>query len=160
MTRKGLTFPEHSVSNGRVGTARIREQIGSTAAALASPAPVPLSPPLLGMVMEKRSKFGNKRCVVDGITFDSRLEATRWIALKDQEARGLISDLRRQVKFEIAPPVVINGRKRPARHYVADFVYVRAGEEVIEDSKGHITPEYRLKRHLMAAKGLTITEVK
>ncbi|VVE82644.1 DUF1064 domain-containing protein [Pandoraea sputorum] len=160
MSRKGLTFPESAVSNGLVGTVRIRDQIGSTAAALASPTPAPLAQPILGMVEKKRSKFGNEKCVVDGIKFDSRLEATRWMALKDQEARGLISDLRRQVKFEIAPPVVINGRKRPARHYVADFVYVRAGEEVIEDSKGHITPEYRLKRHLMAAKGLTITEVK
>jgi hypothetical protein len=47
------------------------------------------------MVGEKRSKYGNKRCVVDGITFDSHLEAARWVALKDQEARGLIADLRR-----------------------------------------------------------------
>ncbi|VVE29414.1 hypothetical protein PEP31012_03589 [Pandoraea eparura] len=74
--------------------------------------------------------------------------------------RAYLAAVRRQVRFEIAPPVVIQGRKRPARYYVADFVYQRSSEEVIEDVKGHLTAEYRLKRHLMAAKGLTITEVK
>lgn len=160
MMRKGLTFPEDVVSNGRVGTARIRVQIGATAAALASPAPAPLMAPLLGMAAPKRSKYSNEKCVVDGIKFDSRREAARWVALRGQEVQGLITDLRRQVRFEIAPPVVIQGRKRPARYYVADFVYQRSSEEVIEDVKGHLTAEYRLKRHLMAAKGLTITEVK
>ncbi|VVE90416.1 DUF1064 domain-containing protein [Pandoraea bronchicola] len=160
MTRKGLTFPEDAVSNGRVGTARIRAQIGATAAVLASPAPAPLTAPLLGMVTKKPPKYRNEKCEVEGIKFDSRREAARWVALKGQEEQGLISGLRRQVRFEIAPAVVIQGRKRPARYYVADFVYLRSSEEVIEDVKGHLTAEYRLKRHLMAAKGLTITEIK
>ncbi len=160
MTRKGLTFPEHAVSNGRVGTARIREQIGATASALESPDPAPLAQPILGMVKEKRSKFGNKKCEINGEKFDSEKEMRRWLVLSAEESVGLISGLLRQVSFEIAGGVVINGRKCPPRYYVADFVYQRAAETVIEDVKGYLTPEYRLKRHLMALQGLTITEIK
>lgn len=160
MTRKGLTFPEDAVSNGRVGTARIRAQIGATAAALASPAPAPLLAPLLGMVAPKRSKYSNEKCVVDGIKFDSRREAARWTQLAAMQKAGEICALERQVVYVLAPGVAINGRKVPPLRYIADFVYERGEETVIEDVKGVITGEYRIKRHLMAAKGLTITEVK
>lgn len=43
---------------------------------------------------------------------------------------------------------------------MADFVYRRDGERVIEDVKGVITEGYRIKRHLMAVKGLIITEIR
>lgn len=160
MTRKGLTFPEHAVTNGRVGTARIREQIGATAIVLASTAPMPLAQPILGMVAGKRSKYGNKPCELDGEKFDSEKEMRRWQVLTAEENAGVISGLLRQVSFEIAASVVIDGRKCPARHYVADFVYQRDGVTVIEDVKGFLTQMYRLKRHLMALQGLTITEIK
>lgn len=160
MSRKGLTFPESAVSNGLVGTARIREQIGSTAAALASATPAPLAHPILGMVAAKRSKYGNKPCELDGEKFDSEKEMRRWQVLTAEENAGAISGLLRQVSFEIAASVVIDDRKCPARHYVADFVYQRDGVTVIEDVKGFLTQMYRLKRHLMALQGLTITEIK
>ncbi|VVD74761.1 hypothetical protein PAQ31011_00808 [Pandoraea aquatica] len=160
MARKGLAFPESAISNGRVGTARIREQIGSTVVELASPAPAPLTQPILGMVAAKRSKYGNKPCELGGEKFDSEKEMHRWLVLTAEENAGLISGLLRQVSFEIAASVVIDGRKRPARHYVADFVYQRDGVTVIEDVKGFLTQMYRLKRHLMALQGLTITEIK
>jgi hypothetical protein len=46
--------------------------------------------------------------------------------------------------------------------YRADFVYLETatGEQVIEDVKGMITPEYRIKAKLMAAQGLPVTEVR
>ena len=160
MSRKGLTFPESAVSNGLVGTARIREQVGATAAALASPASVPLAYPILGMVEEKRSKYSNKKCEVDGIKFDSRAEARRWSQLLFMQEQGEICALERQVVYVLAPGVVINGRKAPPLRYVADFVYERGDETVIEDVKGVITAEYRIKRHLMALKGLSIVEIK
>ncbi|WP_278648359.1 DUF1064 domain-containing protein [Pandoraea pnomenusa] len=160
MSRKRLTFPESAVSNGLVGTARIREQIGSTAAALASPTPTPLAQPILDMVAEKRSKYSNKKCEVDGIRFDSRAEARRWSQLLAMQERGEICALERQVVYVLAPGVVINGRKAPPLRYVADFVYERGEETLIEDVKGVITPEYRIKRHLMALKGLSIVEIR
>ena len=42
-------------------------------------------------------------------------------------------------------------RTKPAIRYVADFVYVEKGAEVIEDVKGVLTPEFKIKRHLMKA---------
>lgn len=160
MSRKGLTFPEGAVSNGRVGTARIRAQIGATAAVLASAAPAPLTAPLLGMAAKKPPKYRNEKCVVDGVKFDSRKEARRWQQLVLMQERGEISGLERQVVYVLAPGVRINGRMAPALRYVADFVYECGDDTVIEDAKGVITPEYRIKRHLMAVKGLSIVEIK
>ncbi|WP_353191393.1 DUF1064 domain-containing protein [Pandoraea pnomenusa] len=160
MSRKGLTFPEHAASDGRVGTARIREQIGATSAALAMTAPVPLEKTLATMVEPKRSKYSNRKCEVDGIKFDSRAEARRWTQLQAMQSAGEINDLERQVVYVLAAGVVIDGRKVPPLRYVADFVYERANVTVIEDVKGVITPEYRIKRHLMALKGLSIVEIK
>lgn len=160
MSRKGLTFPEGAVSNGRVGTARIRAQIGAIATVLTSPKPVPLQQPILGMVAEKPSKYSNKKCEVDGIKFDSRAEARRWTQLVVMQEAGEISALERQVVYVLAPGVAINGRKAPPLRYIADFVYECGDNTVIEDVKGVITAEYRIKRHLMALKGLSIVEIK
>ena len=48
---------------------------------------------------------------------------------------GEISDLRRQVAYELVPSVRFAdaNRAKPAIRYVADFVYVEKGAEVIED---------------------------
>lgn len=97
------------------------------------------------------SKYGNRKTVVDSIEFDSKAEANRWFMLKVLERAGLISDLQRQVKFELAPPVRIGGRGRPALRYFADFVYLQDGQRVVEDVKGKLTEGYRIKRHLMKA---------
>jgi hypothetical protein len=99
---------------------------------------------------------------VDGLKFDSKREAARWQELQLWVRAGGIIDLNRQVPFILAPSVVIEGRKRPALKYVADFTYVDriSRQMVIEDVKGRITEGYRIKRHLMAVKGYTITEVK
>ncbi|RQQ98974.1 DUF1064 domain-containing protein [Burkholderia stagnalis] len=80
--------------------------------------------------------------------------------LSRQLAAGEISDLERQVVFVLAESVVIDGRKKPALRYIADFVYERDGNTVIEDVKGMVTREYRIKRHLMAVRGLQIVEIK
>ena len=65
-----------------------------------------------------------------------------------------------QVPFVLAPAVVLDGRKKTELRYIADFVYEKDGKTVIEDVKGKVTAEYRIKRHLMAARGLFITEIK
>jgi len=105
----------------------------------------------------KKPKHNNIKTQIDGITFDSKAEASRYLILKSHQQQGLISGLERQKRFEIAPPCHLQGRKRPARYYVADFVYLDAsGTSVVEDvkgkaygGKGRTTEVYRLKRHLM-----------
>ncbi len=93
--------------------------------------------------------------------FDSRRELTRWLHLVALQKAGELSELERQVVFVLAPAVVIQGKRRPALRYVADFVYTDAGgNTVTEDVKGKITEGYRIKRHLMAVRGIQIKEVK
>jgi hypothetical protein len=103
--------------------------------------------------MKRRSKYGAKKTVVDGIRFDSMAEATRYGVLKVLQSAGVISDLRMQVPYQIA----VNGRK--ICRYVADFVYIENGKEVVEDVKGMKTPVYNLKKKLMEAMfGVVILE--
>lgn len=81
--------------------------------------------------------------------FDSQKEASRFQELCLLQRAGIITDLQRQVKFEIVPK---NGTERAA-YYVADFVYTKAdGKKIIEDVKSAMTkklPLYILKRKLV-----------
>lgn len=106
------------------------------------------------------NKFGAIKTTIDGIKFDSMREARRWGELRLMERAGEIRNLRRQVR------IPMEGRDGPiltptGRHavYVADFVYEDRRlnwAEVIEDAKGHPTPEFRLKRAILAAQGKEI----
>lgn len=104
------------------------------------------------------SKYRNARTTVDSDTFDSKLEARRWHELLLLERCGQIRELRRQVRYELIPPVRLKGAKRltPGIDYVADFQYVdmRQDRLVIEDAKSKATAGirvFKLKRHLMKA---------
>lgn len=106
------------------------------------------------------SKYHNHRIMFDGVMFDSIREASRWQELKHQQSVGLISDLRRQVKFELIPAHKGVVRNERSCSYIADFVYVRDGQVVVEDSKGVRTEVYKIKRKLMRhVYGLEIREV-
>lgn len=97
-----------------------------------------------------RSKYHAKKTVVDGITFDSKREADRYLVLKSMEEDGAIEDLRRQVRYELVPAFDVDGRHYRPAYYVADFVYREDGREVVEDVKGMMTDVYKLKSKLFA----------
>lgn len=97
-----------------------------------------------------RSKYHAKKTTVDGITFDSRREADRYLVLKSMEEDGTIEDLRRQVRYELVPAFDVDGKHYRPVFYVADFAYVEDGKEVVEDVKGMATDVYRLKSKLFA----------
>ena len=102
------------------------------------------------MTVRFRSKYGAKKVTIDGITFDSRKEANRWLELSSLERVGKVSNLQRQVKFELLPSQRVNGKVvERAVNYMADFVYEENGQKVVEDTKGFKTPEYIIKRKLM-----------
>lgn len=107
-------------------------------------------------------KYGNKKTVVDGITFDSKKEATRYTELKLLQRAGEIFDLQRQVPFTLIPKQTRDGKviERPCV-YKADFVYKdKDGTEVVEDTKGMRTKEYVIKRKLMLWQfGIEVKEV-
>ncbi len=99
-----------------------------------------------------RSKYGNMKTVVNGITFDSKAEADRYEELLWLEKAGTIRGIKRQVPFEIIPALVLpDGTKWAKTEYVADFRYydTRTREWVTEDVKGYKTDVYKLKRKLM-----------
>ena len=90
------------------------------------------------------NKYGNKKIrLPDGTVYDSKKEYKRHMELMLLQRAGEISDLKRQVKYELIPKQ--DGER--AVYYVADFVYKdsRTGEEVVEDCKGFRTDVYKLK---------------
>jgi len=101
-------------------------------------------------------KYHNKKTVVDGITFDSKKEADRYVELSIMQKAGTIQGLKTQVPFELIP----KQKGERACKYVADFTYTENGEQVVEDVKGKRTPEYVMKRKLMLERhGIRIREV-
>ena len=96
------------------------------------------------------AKYHNRKVTRDGETFDSVKEYRRFCELRLLEKAGAVTELRRQVKFELIPAQRIDGKVvERACSYVADFVYMENGQQVVEDAKGMRTQEYRLKRKLM-----------
>lgn len=97
----------------------------------------------------KKHKYNAVPTEIDGVRFDSKAEARRYVELKDKEKLGLIINLELQPKFDF----VINGQKLPRTWYQADFRYVdvQTDEVIVEDVKGMITPIYTLKKKLMKA---------
>lgn len=132
-------------------------------------------------------KYRNKKVTVDGITYDSEKEYYRWLTLCQMQNKGIITDLERQVKYELIPAqyrTVETGERykksNPSRgiragdpktkkvcieqscNYIADFVYKHDGRRVVEDTKSKATKtkEYIIKRKLMQFLfGIKIREV-
>jgi hypothetical protein len=121
---------------------------------------------------EMKNKYHAKKVTFNGITYDSKKEARRHLLLLDMEKKGEITDLQRQVKFDLIPaqrePNTIGSRggvkqgKLLEREvaYIADFVYYADGERIVEDTKGVRTKEYIIKRKLMLwVHGIRVAEV-
>lgn len=106
-------------------------------------------------------KYGNKKIAVDGIIFDSKKEANRYMELRLLEKTGAIHDLRTQVKYTLIPSQKINGKVIEREcSYRADFVYIEGENTIVEDTKGFKTKEYIIKRKLMLyIHGIQIREV-
>ena len=114
-------------------------------------------------------KYGNRKIVYNGQTYDSTKEFQRALHLELLQKAGEITELRRQVKY-----VLIPAQREPDKGkrkgkllerecaYIADFVYVdcHTEETVVEDVKGVKTKEYVIKRKLMLWRyGIRIKEV-
>ena len=102
-------------------------------------------------------KYNNMKIRVDGRLFDSKAEAARWQELQLLERAGEITELERQVEYELIP----KQKGERAVKYIADFRYVdHDGKTVVEDTKGVRTPVYILKRKLMLrVHGIRVREV-
>lgn len=115
------------------------------------------------MMAVSPSKYGAKKITRDGMTFDSKKEYNRWCELSLLERAGKITDLKRQVKFELLPNQRDPETKRVVERscdYIADFTYHKDGKFVVEDAKGFTTRDYIIKRKLLLwVHGIRIKEV-
>jgi len=100
-----------------------------------------------------RNKYGAEATMVDGMRFDSKAEAKRYLQLLVLQRVGEIANLETQVAFDLIPAQDINGRKEKPVRYFADFRYTRTatGETVVEDVKSAPTKtkEFIIKRKLV-----------
>ena len=77
---------------------------------------------LAGTQKPKKSKYGNRKVVRDGIKFDSEREAARFGELKVLRAMGKIRDLRLQVNFTLVEGYkTIEGKRIKPMVYRADL---------------------------------------
>ena len=96
----------------------------------------------------QRSKYKNTKVEYQGIKFDSKREMQRYIVLKDAEAKGIIQDLKMQVKYELIPAVketYVKHLKTKDKEcertiqlpitYTCDFQYIKDDKVVVEDVK-------------------------
>lgn len=124
--------------------------------------------------MIRRRKYGNRKIVTEDGEFASKVEYGRWLVLKEAAKNGEISGLRKQVEYLLIPAQYVPEIKvlktkekmvqklveRPCT-YVADYVYIKDGEVVVEDVKGFPDEKYPIKRKLMLyIHGLRIKEVR
>jgi hypothetical protein len=93
------------------------------------------------------SKYHARRITIDGESFDSQMEYSRFRMLQLQERAGDIRNLKRQPRYDL----VVNGVN--CGYYKADYEYdlVTTGEHIVEDCKGFKTPVYNLKKKLIKA---------
>jgi len=90
----------------------------------------------------RKSKYGNKSTVIDGITFSSHKEALRYVELKQLRQAGIVREFEMQPKYLLQEAFRKNGKLIRAIFYVADFRVVYAdGYEEIEDVKGRFMTE-------------------
>ena len=94
-----------------------------------------------------REQFKIKFGKVGGIRFASKKEALHYLDLLFLEKADQLRDLELQPKFAL----VVNNKKICS--YVADFQYVdcESGKTIVVDTKGHKTPEYKIKSKLFRA---------
>lgn len=124
----------------------------------------------------RANKYHNKKVSVGGEVFDSKKELRRYNELLLLQRAGEISDLKRQVEYELIPnqyeikeQYSKSGKRLKDKRvllerrvcYVADFVYkTKDGETVVEDTKGIKTDKYILKRKMMLFfHGIRIKEI-
>jgi hypothetical protein len=117
--------------------------------------------------MGKERYYHIRTTTSDGAIHDSRKEANRWCELTLLERAGKISNLQRQVPFELLPAQYEsferygkNGKRlkdgqrciEKSVVYIADFVYNEDGKRVVEDVKSAATKKkesYIIKRKLL-----------
>ncbi|CAN7610053.1 DUF1064 domain-containing protein [Caballeronia sp. LjRoot34] len=118
----------------------------------------------VALAAKKPAKYRNTKCEHQGIKFDSQKERSRWFHLIQQQAAGLISDLRLQVRFLLTPRKQRDdGTWERKETYVADFTYMQDGKLVVEDVKSEATRKNRAyigkRKRMLAVHDISVKEI-
>ena len=119
------------------------------------------------------NKYHNEPATVNGIHFDSKKEASRYVELMSLQQAGKIRGLKLQAQYTLQESYLTDtGERVRAIRYVADFAYERATAPdqtgavhwlpVVEDVKSEATrtDKYKIKAKLFRERyGFGITEV-
>ncbi|MFB7302593.1 DUF1064 domain-containing protein [Heyndrickxia sporothermodurans] len=109
---------------------------------------------------KKKPKYGNKKTIVDGITFASIAEAKYYQQLKWLKQAKQIKDFKLQPRYILQEAFKKNGKHFRSIAYVADFEVLKLdGSIEVVDIKGVETKEFAIKRKLFERKYLDTLSV-
>ena len=101
---------------------------------------------------EKKSKYHNKKTIVNSIKFDSKKEADYYCDLLIRQKAGELSDIKLQPEFILQDKYRYDGKGIRAITYKADFSFIENGKEIIVDVKGFKNEIYRIKKKMLLFK--------
>lgn len=119
----------------------------------------------------KKRKYNNTPCEYDGFKFDSLRERNYYIYLREKQKQGLITNLKLQEPIEILEAFTDSrGIKHKPIIYRADFTYIEPVTQKgitgyikhyidVKGGKATQTAVYKLKKKLLAYKGIFLEEV-
>lgn len=99
------------------------------------------------------TKYGAKKTVIDGITFDSKAEGEYYLHLKERWREMEIESFHCQPIFILQEAFEKDGKKFRRIDYRADFAILHNDKTVeIIDVKGFETADFKIKRKLFEKK--------
>ena len=108
---------------------------------------------MYGLRRKKKNKYGAKKTTIDGIEFDSKKEAEKYICLKYELERGEIQELELQPKFILLKPFKHDGETVRGISYKPDFLVTHNdGMKEVIDVKGVETRDFKIRWKLLKYK--------
>ena len=100
-----------------------------------------------------KSKYGNKKVKIDGLTFDSKAEALYYSELKIRQKTGEILFFRVQPRYRLLDGFEKDGKRHRPIDYIADFeIHHKDGSIEVVDIKGYKTDVFRIKEKMFNKK--------
>lgn len=100
----------------------------------------------------KKSRFSTYKPIINGIKFDSLMEAKYYIYLLNLKYMKIIKDFEMQISFNLQPAFTKNKKKYRPIDYVCDFIVYYPNKTEVVDIKGRETVEFKLKHKMFEYK--------
>lgn len=101
------------------------------------------------MAKKKVNKFNNKKVIVNGLKFDSKMESEFYEYLLELKKQGLIEDFTLQPEFVLQEGFKKRGISFLPIKYKADFqVFLPDGTDYVVDIKGFETADFKIKKKM------------